>query len=87
MISKTKKWRLNPIIKECVVTFSKNGYQEISEEDIWRYILDYRWQKKCPETFQEMKKDLKKLSANDFFDYQQLKAMQKDKFEELNFLL
>jgi hypothetical protein len=51
------------------------------------YLVNFRWKRKQPETIQEMKEDIKKITANDYFDYQQLKAVTKVGFDDLDHLL
>lgn len=87
MINKTKKWLLHPIIKERVTTFCAAGYQEVTVEELWQYVLEYRWKKRCPQTLQAMKIDLRQITPNNFFDYQQIKAVQKKDFDDLNYLM
>lgn len=86
-LNKTTSWRLKKTIKRQVADFLEAGYHEITEKDMWEYLLNYRWKRKRPESIILMKEDILKISANDYFDYQQLKAMTKINFDDLDQLL
>mgnify|MGYP002738316957 CR=1 FL=1 len=86
-LSKPMTWLLQGTVNNQVAYFLSLGYQDISEKDMWDFLLHYRWKKKKPETIKEMKTDIKKITPNDFFDYQQVKAMTRKEFPDLNQLL
>ncbi|MBO0443522.1 post-transcriptional regulator [Vagococcus fluvialis] len=86
-ISMTTNWLLKGTIKEQVKSLLKSGYTEVTEKDMLDYLVNFRWKRKQPETIQKMKEDIKKITANDYFDYQQLKAVTKVGFDDLDHLL
>lgn len=86
-ISMTTNWLLKGTIKEQVKSLLKSGYTEVTEKDMLDYLVNFRWKRKQPETIQKMKEDIKKITANDYFDYQQLKAVTKVGFDDLDYLL
>lgn len=86
-ISMTTNWLLKGTIKEQVKSLLKSGYTEVTEKDMLDYLVNFRWKRRQPETIQEMKEDIKKITANDYFDYQQLKAVTKVGFDDLDHLL
>lgn len=86
-ISMTTNWLLKGTIKEQVKSLLKSGYTEVTEKDMLDYLVNFRWKRKQPEAIQEMKEDIKKITANDYFDYQQLKAVTKVGFDDLDHLL
>lgn len=86
-ISMTTNWLIKGTIKEQVKSLLKSGYTEVTEKDMLDYLVNFRWKRKQPETIQKMKEDIKKITANDYFDYQQLKAVTKVGFDDLDHLL
>lgn len=73
-----KKIRLKRLVKNKCREFEKSGYQKVKEEDFWQYLLDYRWKKQGISEYQLLKKDIKMIASNDFFDYQVIKAQTMD---------
>ncbi len=61
-----------------------SGYHYITEEDIYDYLLHYRWKSGKPATLKVMKDDIRQFTANDFFDYQQIKAMTAVTIEDIS---
>ena len=86
-LNKTTHWLLQKTVKEQVQLFLKLGYQEVTEKDMWEFLECYYWKKNHPKGLKEMKLGIREITPNDYFDYQRLKAMTKNKFEELDFLL
>lgn len=86
-ISMTTNWLLKGTVKEQVKTLLESGYKEVTEKDMLDFLVNFRWKRSKPETIQEMKEDIKKVTANDYFDYQQLKAITKIDFDDLDHLL
>lgn len=83
----THHLRLKKTVKKQVEFLLEAGYQEITETDMWEYLLTYRWKRGRPKKISLMKEDIVKVTANNYFDYQQLKAITKNKFEDLDQLL
>lgn len=83
----THHLRLKKTVKKQVEFLLEAGYQEITETDMWEYLLTYRWKRGRPKNISLMKEDIVKVTANNYFDYQQLKAITKNKFEDLDQLL
>ena len=86
-LNKTTHWLLQKTVKEQVQLFLDSGYQEVTEKDMWEFLEYYYWKKKRPKALKELKLAIKEVTPNDYFDYQRLKAMTKNEFEELDFLL
>ena len=86
-LNKATTWLLKGTVKEQVVLLLEEGYQEVTEKDMWDFLLHFRWKRQRPDSIQEMKLDIKKITANDYFDYQQLKAVTKSGFDDLEQLL
>lgn len=86
-LSKITIWRLNASINELVLIFQEYGYQNISKSDILDYLVNYRWKKIKPETINLMKKDIQLITVNDFFDFQQVKTMKQENFDDMEYLL
>ena len=84
---KPNRWLLKNTVKQQVNHLLGEGYQEITEKDMWEFLECFYWKKNCPQTLKEMKVSIKKINANDYFDYQRLKAMTKNDFDDLDLLL
>ncbi len=54
--------------------FQRQGYLGVEEEKLWEYLVDYRWLKEKPMNLKQKKVDVINILANEFFDYQYLKA-------------
>lgn len=86
-ISLTTSWLLKGTIKEQVGKLLKSGYTEVTEKDMLDFLINFRWKREQPDNINEMKTDIKKITANEYFDYQQLKAVTKIDFDDLDHLL
>lgn len=54
-------------------SFHQQGYLQIEKKELLHYLTNYRWQRKKLVKLSDRLADLEKITANDFFDYQQLK--------------
>lgn len=59
------------IIKD---SFAKQGYQEVSTEDLWEYCENFLWKHKQPTRYFEKVRDIMAIEPNDYFTYASLKA-------------
>ncbi len=82
-INKQTTWLLKGTIRKLVKSFNEIGYSQITEQEVWEYLVTFRWKRNQPETLSEMKMDIQKVTANDYFDYQQFKAVTKKDFDDL----
>ncbi|MCZ0717123.1 post-transcriptional regulator [Aerococcus kribbianus] len=73
-ISKYTLMCLRPAFRHKAREFAKQGYGHINWEDIERYFLDYAWKREKPRSLVKKRQMIKRLSANDYFDYAKLKA-------------
>lgn len=85
-LTKTTRWLLNKAVKVKVLQLLEEGYQGITERDMWEFLERFYWKKLPLKTVQELKVSISEVKANDYFDYQRLKAMTKHDFEELDYL-
>lgn len=67
--SKYEVW-LN-IIKD---SFAKQGYQEVTTEDLWEFCVNHLWKHKRPTRYFEEVRDIMAIEPNDYFTYASLKA-------------
>lgn len=86
-----RRLRLKRLVKKKRRELVNNGYQHITEEAIWEYLLDYRWKKVDLSNYSLLLKDVPLVTSNDFFDYQMIKAqtanVDKSDWKDLNNLL
>lgn len=75
------------VIENQVRKLLDEGYQGITEQDMYEFLEKFYWKIEQPKTIQAMEISISKISANDYFDFQQLKAVTKSDFAELNYLL
>lgn len=54
--------------------FLKEGYSEISSEDIWEYCTEFKWKRGMPQRYHQKVSDILSLTVNDYFNYASLKA-------------
>lgn len=52
----------------------KMGYGKITENDLWEYLVTYRWKKERPARYSKIVRDIMHISVNDYFTYETLKA-------------
>ena len=86
-ISRTKRWLLKSVVKDWLNNLASNGYQGVTENDVWEYLCEYRWKKNYPETIALIKEDIEKMTPNEFFDYQQMKAMMTNDCQNIDDLM
>lgn len=67
--SKYEVW-LN-IVKD---SFAKQGYQEVTTEDLWDFCENFLWKHKRPTRYFEEVRDIMAIEPNDYFTYASLKA-------------
>ncbi|MFC0234196.1 post-transcriptional regulator [Vagococcus entomophilus] len=58
--------------------FLKAGYTTITKEALWEYVTCFLWKREKPTRFLDKKQQILHMTANDFFDYQQIKAQVED---------
>ncbi len=54
--------------------FSKNGYDQVTIEDLWKYCLTFLWKNFRPERYHEEVKAIMDIELNDYFNYASLEA-------------
>lgn len=54
--------------------FAKQGYQEVSIDDLWEFCLNFLWKHKRPNRYFEEVRDIMAIEPNDYFTYASLKA-------------
>ncbi|MFW7432111.1 post-transcriptional regulator [Vagococcus carniphilus] len=86
-ISRTKRWLLKSVVKDWLNKLASNGYQGVTENDVWEYLCEYRWKKSSPETIALIKEDIEKMTPNEFYDYQQMKAMMTNDCQNIDDLM
>ncbi len=59
------------IIKD---SFAKQGYQEVTIEDLWEFCENFLWKHKRPARYFEKVRDIMAIEPNDYFTYASLKA-------------
>lgn len=60
-------------IEQKLKEFQRLGYHDIDKAEFQEF-LNYRWQQQHISSFFAKRRDLKRITANDFFDYEQLKV-------------
>ncbi|MDT2865586.1 hypothetical protein [Vagococcus carniphilus] len=41
-LSRTKRWLLKSVVKDWLNNLTSNGYQGVTENDVWEYLCEYR---------------------------------------------
>lgn len=59
------------IIKD---SFAKQGYEQVSNEDLWDYCVKFLWKHRKPERYYEKVREIMAIEPNDYFTYASLKA-------------
>ena len=59
------------IIKD---SFAKQGYQEVTTEDLWEFCKNFLWKHQRPTRYFEEVRDIMAIEPNDYFTYASLKA-------------
>lgn len=54
--------------------FRRNGYKEVSTEDLWEYCTAFKWKHEVPERYYQKVNDILNISLNDYFNFASLKA-------------
>ncbi|GAA0366090.1 hypothetical protein GCM10008932_17840 [Alkalibacterium iburiense] len=54
--------------------FRRNGYDQVSVEDLWEYCTDFLWKRQRPERYYQEIEDILSIQSNDYFNYASLKA-------------
>ncbi|MFC6464761.1 post-transcriptional regulator [Marinilactibacillus sp. GCM10026970] len=54
--------------------FSKNGYDQVTIEDLWKYCNTFLWKHIRPERYHEEVKAIMGIGLNDYFNYASLEA-------------
>lgn len=54
--------------------FYRQGYANVSSHDLWEYLTSYRWKKGTPSRYYEIVNDIMKITPNQYFNYESLKA-------------
>lgn len=59
------------IIKD---SFAKQGYAEVTTEDLWDFCENFLWKHKRPTRYFEEVRDIMAIEPNDYFTFASLKA-------------
>lgn len=59
------------IIKD---SFAKQGYEQVSTEDLWDYCVSFLWKHREPERYYEKVREIMAIEPNDYFTYASLEA-------------
>lgn len=54
--------------------FNQLGYHQISEEDLWNYVVNFCWKKKTPSHYYQQINDIMKITPNNYLDYAAVEA-------------
>lgn len=54
--------------------FTRLGYANINEKDLWEYLSTYRWKKGRPKRYHQAVKDIMRITINDYFNFETVKA-------------
>lgn len=54
--------------------FRRNGYDQVSVEDLWEYCTNFLWKLQRPERYYQEIEDILSIQSNDYFNYASLKA-------------
>lgn len=65
---------LSQPLKKKAHELQRLGYSTVNEQSLWEYVLNYYWKRNYPEKISEKKQQISNITANDFFDYLQIKA-------------
>ncbi|WP_235585067.1 post-transcriptional regulator [Aerococcus urinaehominis] len=65
---------LKPVFKSKAREFARQGYREISSDDIATYFLNFAWKRQVPEKLSQQVKAVRQLDANHYFDYERLQV-------------
>lgn len=67
---KIEPW-LNLKIKE----FQLLGYQQISQADLWHYLISFCWKKSVPAHYYQQIQEIMSLTPNDYLDFASIEAL------------
>ncbi|SFK53644.1 Post-transcriptional regulator [Marinilactibacillus piezotolerans] len=54
--------------------FLKNGYDQVTVEDLWKYCNTFLWKHARPERYHEEVKAIMEIKVNDYFNFASLEA-------------
>lgn len=77
-LNRVQTWLLRQTVKGKLKEFHRAGYLNVVEPEIWDYTRERLWKKQQPTSLADYKKDVKSITINAFFDYQQLKVQVQD---------
>lgn len=79
--------KLEPWFELKVNEFSKQGYDNIHTEDIFRYFTNFSWKHSVPKHYYQQIQDIMKVTANHYFDFVALEAQvyKVTSLDEMNF--
>ena len=73
--------KVKPALKSKQEEFLIFGYGSVSEEDIWGFLVNKKWQKDSSEMkLFEIVQDILSLKAGEFMNYTQVKALKEAEF-------
>ncbi len=55
-------------------SFAKQGYENVTIEDLWDYCLHFLWKRTSRQNYHEKVRDIMAIEPNDYFTYASLKA-------------
>lgn len=50
------------------------GYSTITPDDLWKYLVGYKWKRQRPERYYQEIRDIMAIQPNDYFTYASLDA-------------
>lgn len=54
--------------------FAKNGYEQVTIEDLWNYCVKFLWKNHRPERYHEEVRSIMAIEPNDYFNFASLEA-------------
>ncbi|MGX7419652.1 post-transcriptional regulator [Carnobacterium gallinarum] len=78
--------RIEPWLALKVKEFAKLGYPYISEDDLWNFLISFRWKRATPDHYYQQIKQIVTLTPNDYLDFASLQAQiyQVESLEEMD---
>ncbi|MCI7240810.1 MAG: post-transcriptional regulator [Aerococcus suis] len=73
-LSKFRMKRLQSAFQSKAQEFAEEGYGHVGEKDIQAYFFDYAWKEDKPRSVGKQIKAVRTLTANQYFDYEKLRA-------------
>lgn len=67
--------KMEPWVNLKIQEFHTMGYQQITQEDLWHYLVYFSWKKTIPERYYQQIQHVMTLTPNDYLDFASVEAL------------